>query len=229
MLAKMQCLCSGGKNKLKTLTVVLKNIIDPKKGGVAGEDGLKYRTLKLDNPKLKSRLFSSNEFYVLDLLTSSDLVGMTRMTQQENSNILIMNDVPTQSIQDSIGLRILPALTTTQIKIALEISTTANVSSSNKKTKFACTDHTSLNNTSSASSSMIPGEKLSLKQIARRELELKRQKEKQQDKLHRKNTKAQIAEDKKTRETDENWKPKVSAAADKSGAGIQTFRDRHGE
>ena len=76
---------------------------------------------------------------------------------------------------------------------------------------------------------MIPGEKLSLKQIARREAEIKKLKEKEQDKLHRKNTKAQIAEDKKTRETDENWKPKVSAAADKSGAGIQTFRDRHGE
>ena len=96
-----------------------------------------------------------------------------------------------------------------------------------KKTKFAV-DHTSLNNTP-CPSGMIPGEKLSLKQIARREAEIKKQKEKQQEKLHRKNTKAQIADDKKTRETDENWKPKVSAAADKSGAGIQTFRDRHGE
>ena len=201
------------------MTVVLKNIIDPKKGGVAGEDGLKYRTLKLDNPKLKSRLFSSNDSYVMDLLASSKLVGMT---QQEN--VLTMDESPTQSIQDIIGLRILPALNTTQMKIALNISTASEIS--NKKTKFA-SDHTSLNNT--CPSGMIPGEKLSLKQIARREAEIKKLKEKQQEKIHRKNTKAQIAEDKKTRETDENWKPRVSAAADKSGAGIQTFRDRQGE
>merc|ERR1740130_2187686 len=110
--------------------------------------------------------------------------------------------------------------------MALKIST-ATSEISNKKTKFAV-DHTSLNNTI-CPSGMIPGEKLSLKQIARREAEIKKLKEKQQDKLHRQKTKAQIAEDKKTRETDENWKPRVSAAADKSGAGIQTFRDRQGE
>jgi len=72
-------------------------------------------------------------------------------------------------------------------------------------------------------------EKLSEKQIARRELEKKKQLEKEMDKQHRLNTKAQIAADKLVRETDENWKPAVSAAADKTGTGIQTFRDRHGE
>jgi hypothetical protein len=189
----------------------------------------------LDNPKLKARMFSSNDSYVMDVLTTT-----AGMTLQQRDNVLIMNDPPTQSIQDIIGLRVLPALSATQTKIATEISTASakenSNNSSNKKTKFA-SDHTSLNNNapsatataSSASSSMIPGEKLSLKQIARREAQIKLQKEKQDNIQHRKNTKAQIAADKKTRETDENWKPKVSAAADKSGAGIQTFRDRHGE
>merc|ERR1712238_462465 len=98
---------------------------------------------------------------------------------------------------------------------------------SHKKAKLLLAEHHGVSNTKTPPPPVV--EKLSEKQIARRELEQKKQLEKEMDKQHRLNTKAQIAADKLVRETDENWKPAVSAAADKTGTGIQTFRDRHGE
>merc|ERR1719491_1243086 len=97
-----------------------------------------------------------------------------------------------------------------------------------KKAKLLLAEHNSVSNTKVTPPPPIV-EKLSEKQLARRELEKKKQLEKEMDKQHRLNTKAQLAADKLVRETDENWKPAVSAAADKTGTGIQTFRDRHGE
>jgi len=206
---------------LKTLTVVLKNLIDPAKGGIVGEGGLKYRTLKVDNPKLKARIFcSSNNNDVMDLLTNSTLIGMTR-----RENVLIMDEAPSDAIRDVIGLRVLPALTTTLSKI--EKNNSSSSSSTHKKAKLTEQNSVVTNNTSS--SNIVVPEKLSEKQIARRELEEKKRQEREADKQHRKATRAQIAADKLVRETDPNWKPAVSAAADKSGTGLQSFRDRHGE
>jgi predicted lipid-binding transport protein (Tim44 family) len=74
-----------------------------------------------------------------------------------------------------------------------------------------------------------PLEKLSEKQKARRLLEEKERKEKEIARLHRKKTAAQIKQDKWVRANDPNWKSGVSAAMAKSGSGIETFRDRHGE
>merc|ERR1712161_60744 len=90
-----------------------------------------------------------------------------------------------------------------------------------KKAKLLLAEHNSVSNTKGLAAP--PVEKLSEKQLARRELEKKKQLEKEQDKQHRLKTKAQIAADKLVRETDENWKPAVRAAADKTGTGIQTF------
>lgn len=76
---------------------------------------------------------------------------------------------------------------------------------------------------------VFPGEKLSEKQKARRLLEEKERLEKQQAKENRKRNLALLREDKIARQTDPNWKAKVSAACAKTGTGISTFRDKYGE
>ena len=228
--------------QLKTLTVVLKNLIDPAKGGIAGEGGLKYRTLKVDNPKLKARLFCSSNNdnnnnnndnnYVMELLTNSALVGMTR-----REHVLVMDEAPSDAIRDVIGLRVLPAFTNTISKIASTIENNNNNknnknnsnSHNKKKAKLTTAEQNNSNNSNVNNAVVAPTEKLSEKQIARRELEEKKRREREADKVHRKQTRAQIAADKLVRETDPNWKPAVSAAADKTGTGLQSFRDRHGE
>jgi len=219
---------------LKTLTVVLKNLIDTNKGAIPGDEGLKYRTLKLDNPKLKARLFpsSSSSKIVMDLLMDSTHVGMKpkrRLKRDIDINLLVMETVPSPSTRQHIQERVLPALTTTHSEINSKMMAAEDENKSHKKAKLLLAEHNSVTNTKPTPSALPPEEKLSEKQIARRELEQKKQLEKEQDKQHRLNTKAQIKADKLVRETDENWKPAVSAAADKTGTGIQTFRDRHGE
>jgi len=223
---------------LKTLTVVLKNLIDGNKGGIPGDDGLKYRTLKLDNPKVKARLFpsSSSSKVVMDFLMDSTHVGMKpkrRLKRDLDINLLVMETVPSPSMQEHIRGHVLPALTTTQADINIKVMAAAakdEENKSHKKAKLLLAEHNSVSNTTPAPPPPVAiVEKLSEKQLARRELEKKKQLEKQMDKQHRLATKAQIAADKLVRETDENWKPAVSAAADKTGTGIQTFRDRHGE
>lgn len=221
---------------LKTLVVVLKNVIDPKKGGLAvsskeeedGNDGgLKYRTLKLENPKLKARLLcSSSDTYVLDLLQDPHLVGMTNSS---SGSILVMAAPPSPTIRDIIGLRVLPAIHTLQATMAQQIMKAAAVTEGtannhHKKAKLFATMTTTENYKQAPTA-----EKLTEKQQARRLMEHKLQHEKHQEKLYRQRTQAQIKADKLVRETDENWKPAVSAAADKSGTGLQSFRDRHGE
>jgi len=219
---------------LKTLTVVLKNLIDGNKGGIPGDDGLKYRTLKLDNPKVKARLFpsSSSSQVVMDFLMDSTHVGMKpkrRLKRDLDINLLVMETVPSPAMQEHIRGHVLPDLTTTQADINIKMMAADDENKSHKKAKLLLAEHNSVSNTKVTPAALPPVEKLSEKQLARRELEKKKQLEKEQDKQHRLKTKAQLAADKLVRETDENWKPAVSAAADKTGTGIQTFRDRHGE
>jgi hypothetical protein len=169
-------------------------LIDPTKGGCGEDDGssIKYRTLKLDNPKLQCRLFCFP--HTQDFLIS--IVGF-----QLDSNTLTVKEVPSPGLVYFIHNQLLPALEESQ--------TTLEETSSNKKPRTE--------------------EKLSEKQKARRLLEQKQQLDKERAKQARLLTKAQIAADKKVRQEDENWKPSVSAAADKMGTGLLTFRDRHGE
>jgi hypothetical protein len=67
------------------------------------------------------------------------------------------------------------------------------------------------------------------KQKARVLLEEKRRKEKEEARKQRAKNVALLKQDKHVRKHDENWKSGVSAAMAKSGDGIVTFRDRHGE
>jgi len=205
---------------LKTLSVVLTNLIDPTKGSSSDSaTGLKYRTLKLDNPKLGARLFCSGT--VRRLLLDPTLVGMVarsaannnNTTTNDDDNLLVMEEAPSRAIADKIGLTVLPAVSTAHKAVAAR----------------ATQPTTSTTQTATATATPVVPEKLSEKQKARRLLEEKRRREREQDKAHRRETRAKIAADKLVRKTDENWKPSVSAAADKTGTGLLTFRDRHGE
>jgi len=82
---------------------------------------------------------------------------------------------------------------------------------------------------SSISTASTTTGRISEKQKARMLLEKKEREEKEKAKRARKQTEAQIKQDKFVRENDENWTSKQSAACVKSGDGISTFRDKYGE
>jgi hypothetical protein len=210
--------------QLKTLAVVLKNMIDSSKGAVSGETGLKYRTLKLDNPKLKARLFCCSNNCVRDLLMDPSLVGMT---MAPTGTSLTMEEAPSLTIRDVIGLKVLPAISTAQREIVTRMETSPSSGNGSATKKAKLTEH---NDNSIVVVPVIPTttEKLSEKQKARILMEEKERVEKEREKAYRKATRAQIAADKLVRQKDENWKPSVSAAADKTGTGLLSFRDRHG-
>merc|ERR1712238_605868 len=137
---------------LKTLTVVLKNLIDTNKGGIPGDEGLKYRTLKLDNPKLKSRLFpsSSSSKVVMDLLMDSIHVGMKpkrRLKRDIDINMLVMENAPSPAIQEHIRGTVLPALTTTHSEINNKMMAADEENKSHKKAKLLLAEHNSVSNT----------------------------------------------------------------------------------
>jgi len=218
---------------LKTLTVVLKNLIDSSKGAAAGDAGLKYRTLNTDNPKLRARLFCAS--VVLDLLADPSLVGMA--TVATDTTKLTMEEAPSSTIRDVVGLRVLPAIATAQRTITTRIELAASMGNATKKARLAEQQHnestgSSSTNTNTSTSTSVPfpaTEKLSEKQKARRLIEQRSGLEREREKAFRRETRAKIAADKLVRQTDENWKPAVSAAADKTGTGLLSFRDRHGE
>lgn len=209
---------------LKTLTVVLKNLIAPSKGAAAGDAGLKYRTLKTDNPKLRAKIFcgSSHGDAVRNLLMSSS-VGMIA-----TETTLTMEDAPSPSQIDSIGLKVLPAISTAQRDIAAKLETSSGSENCSKKAKLTEQKQNN-NNKSSGIQIEYPGEKLSEKQKARRAMEDKKHLEKAREKAYVQATRAKIAADKLVRQKDENWKPAVSAASAKTGTGLLSFRDRHAE
>jgi hypothetical protein len=120
--------------------------------------------------------------------------------------VFAMAQAPSAIATTRINAGLLPVIATAQTKLDNNVS-------SNKKPKIE----------------QDPLEKLSEKQKARRLLEQKQQQDKEKARQARALTRAQIAADKKVRLEDENWRPSVSAAADKTGTGLSTFRDRYGE
>jgi hypothetical protein len=223
------------------MSLILKNLVDPNKGGRDDIDtntnkedaaGIKYRTLKRDNPKLATRLFCVSHSQDLLLQLGFQMIEMmddnnnndhnnnnTMSTSSSSSLLLVMPNPPSSATQEIITNTLLPFLDEKQ-------SSLAAADNHNKKPK--------LSSTSSSASEDEPqnqllSSSLSEKQKARRLLQQKQQEEKERAKQARAYTKAQIAADKRVRTQDENWKPAVSAAADKTGKGLLTFRDRHGE
>lgn len=196
----------------KTLSAVLKNLIDPKKGGVAGKKGLnKYRKFKSNNPKLKSRMFCSESITacVTDLLMDPNLIGMTRELKPVDGNDntkkgsiikLIMEDPPSAFIRDVIGLRVLPSLRTAQSVIALQIiarSISDNTTREPPTTYlFAGKDHWEESSLSSSVPKLHRKYKLSEKKKTSRMLDSKELLERKQNKFDkiRTDTKVQIAD-----------------------------------
>jgi molybdenum-dependent DNA-binding transcriptional regulator ModE len=184
------------------LSIILKNLADP----VKSQDA-KYRTLKLDNAKLQAGLFSIPA--MMELLTK--LFGFAN-TDKTAPNTLT---VSYEALNQGLCQQTLIAIGECQSQIVVNTSVGGTGTSSSSST--------------SNNKRMMATESLSEKQKARRLLEEKQQAEKVRAKEERKRNVAMLKQDKLVRETDPNWKPGVSAACAKSGTGISTFRDRHGE
>ena len=192
------------KNCLTVLKVVLKNLVDPSKSG-----DIKYRTLKLDNPKLQEKLFSIP--YIKEMLEQT--LGFEESTTPENDPCLVMTTLPS----DLTILR--NCLDEVSSSLAAINASSGGDISGNIEPLHQCNKKPRL----------PPTEQLSEKQKARRLMEEKDQLEREKAKEERKRQVQLLKQDKLVRETDPNWKPGVSAACAKSGTGISTFRDKYGE
>eukprot|EP00339_Tiarina_fusa_P010318 CAMPEP_0117024544 /NCGR_PEP_ID=MMETSP0472-20121206/18214_1 /TAXON_ID=693140 ORGANISM="Tiarina fusus, Strain LIS" /NCGR_SAMPLE_ID=MMETSP0472 /ASSEMBLY_ACC=CAM_ASM_000603 /LENGTH=244 /DNA_ID=CAMNT_0004730999 /DNA_START=160 /DNA_END=894 /DNA_ORIENTATION=+ len=208
---------------LKYLSIILKNLADPVK---SQEE--KYRTLKLDNAKLQAGLFSIPA--MMELLTGVFGFGNSSGTtgQAAESTTTTTLTVSYEALNQSLCQQTLIAIGECQRQMALNTPTTTTSSSSSSRLG-TISGGNKRNHAISSSSSDDPNSNLSEKQKARRLLEERQQAEKVRAKEERKRNVALLKQDKLVRETDPNWKPGVSAACAKSGAGISTFRDRHGE
>merc|ERR1712238_220556 len=96
---------------------------------------------KLDNPKLKARLFpsSSSSKVVMDLLMDSTHVGMKpkrRLKRDIDINMLVLETVPSPSMQEHIRRNVLPALTSTHSEINIKMMAAEDENKSHKKAKL---------------------------------------------------------------------------------------------
>ena len=176
--------------------MIVKNLLDPQKSQDA-----KYRTLKLDNPKLQSKLFSIA--FVRDWLV--DGIGFV----EEDNQCLTITVEQCSNLSPAILQVLQQSLSSLGSSGSSVSNSIVNNNNNNKKKAVE--------------------EKLSEKQKARRLWEERQKLEKLREKEERKKNLAMLRQDKFVRENDANWKSGVSAACAKSGTGLQTFRDRHGE
>lgn len=202
---------------LKTLNVILKNLMDPQK---SLEE--KYRTLKLDNAKLQEKIFRVT--HAMELLeqtcgfssgsSSTTTTTTTTTTNENNNNVLLLASPPSDFTRQSILAPVQQAIAAGLAQLLNgSTTTTTTITATNKKPRME----------------VMGEEKLSEKQKARRLLEEKEALEKIKAKEERQRNLRLLKEDKLTRETDPNWKPGLSAACAKSGSSISTFRDKYGE
>lgn len=187
---------------LKLLKIVLKNLLDPAK-----VQDPKYRQLRLDNEKIKSKVCICPQ--AMQLLNE---IGFVQATDDNNQPILRIDEVVVKQhfvkIQSSYQT------------IFTGIDTITNGSNGSASSS-------SLVNKKPANKIMV--EKLSEKQKARILLEQKQKEEKIKAREEREKNIAMLKQDKFVRQNDANWTSGVSAACAKSGSGISTFRDKYGE
>ncbi|CAB9501327.1 expressed unknown protein [Seminavis robusta] len=186
---------------LKLLKVVTKNLSDPAKSSDP-----KYRQLKLDNEKVRSKIVTCPS--AVPLLVA---LGFAEV-QEEGSPVLRVD--ASKAIDHAI-------MTTMMNEI---VSTLNNLDQSNLQNKKP-----KLNPSNSITSSSSTSGKLSEKQKARILLEEKERKDREAAKAHREKNVALLKQDKYVRQNDENWSSKPSAACVKTGDAISTFRDKYGE
>lgn len=161
----------------------------------------KYRQLKLDNQKVRDKILVCAS--AVDYLKA---IGFVEATSNENSAVLRFDNIS--------NLEALSAAME-QINKALEILVAKEEKEAQDK--------------SDAPKRVFMEERLSEKQRARRILEEKECREREEARAQRKRNIALLKQDKFVRENDENWKSGPSAACAKAGSSISTFRDRHGE
>uniref|UniRef100_A0A7S2YT59 PUB domain-containing protein n=1 Tax=Entomoneis paludosa TaxID=265537 RepID=A0A7S2YT59_9STRA len=172
---------------------------------VASPTEAKFRQLRLSNPKIQSM---TRHTCLLQYLQMT--IGFQTTQNAEGQAIL---QIPDALVLDATLMQ--EAYSTAQTiyqRLAAQCPTLTKSSSSVS--------------TTSSSTSSLP---LSEKQKARLLAEQKEAAEKEEARQARKRTAAQIKIDKHVRQTDENWKPSVSAAAAKAGDAMTTFRDKFGE
>mmetsp|Transcript_2477 Transcript_2477/g.3786 ORF Transcript_2477/g.3786 Transcript_2477/m.3786 type:complete len:211 (+) Transcript_2477:42-674(+) len=160
----------------------------------------KYRQLKLDNQKVRDKLLTCKS--AVDYLKA---IGFVETTSTENTPVLRVDNIPDLEILQTSMEQLNNAL---QILLPKKDDVTKSNSSAFKHPIE---------------------EKLSEKQRARRLLEEKERRERDDARAQRKRNIALLKQDKFVRENDQNWKSGPSAACAKAGSSISTFRDRHGE
>jgi hypothetical protein len=194
--------------QLKLLKVVLKNLADP----VKSQDP-KYRQLKLENPKVASKILpcpsSMDYLKAIGFVPGVDEIG-AKVLRVETATDVVLMQASLQEVSNGLDM-VAPKNSGKIIK------------------KYRVASSSSLEEKKEDKPTYAVEEKLSEKQKARRMLEEKKDREKEEAKMHRKKTAALIKADKFVRENDENWTSQPSAACNKAGKGISTFRDRNGE
>lgn len=185
-----------------------KNLSDPTKSSDP-----KYRQLKLDNEKVKSKILTCHA--AVPLLVA---LGFADLSEDGVEVLRIDESNVNHAALGSIFNEIVSTLT--------QLDGVAN--NQNKKPKLNKAN-SSLSTSSTTSAGMIPGEKVSEKQKARMLLEEKERADKEAAKAHRKKNVALLKVDKHVRQNDENWTSAPSAACAKTGNSISTFRDKYGE
>ena len=221
---------------LKTLQIVIKNLLDPVKS-----QHVKYRTLKLDNVKLQERLLYI-PYIQTDVLerqlgfvpsnSSSSTITDGGENNNEQEAILVVHQInvdATNQVQKAImtSLQQLGDCDDDDVGNVMT-SNNKNNNNSNKKLKLVVAGDNTKNNNDGTPVIVVGMEKLSEKQKARR-LQEKQEQEKEDAKQERQRNLALFKQDCMVREMDPNWKPGLSAACAKSGSSISTFRDKYGE
>lgn len=223
---------------LKLLGIVVKNLSDPEK--VQEE---KFRLLRLNNPKIQVLVRHSIIVSYLE-----QVIGFKRQViKEDNSDVTVlrMDHIPAQTSMFAEWGNVTKALERVNLTLPpppQQPSSNPKVLSIKHSTSSMSIDSTSASIQSgistATSTSLSDGQQqqqqpvgvvLTEKQKARILLEQKQAMEKEQERKERKRTSAQIKADKYVRENDPNWKPSVSAAANKNGSSMQTFRDKFGE
>jgi PUB domain len=195
--------------QLNTLRVLLKNVADPLKS-----QDMKYRTLKLNNPKLVQTVWNISYIQTLWFEQTLGFVLDTTTTTTTSTD----SDSDTASlilVQLPADLSVYQPLLTSLAHALAIVSHHNHPHHKKARTESAPTNDSD--------------EKLSEKQKARRLLAEKERLEKLASKQERNRQLQMLQQDKHTRIHDPNWKPGLAAACAKSGTSISTFRDKYGE
>jgi hypothetical protein len=197
---------------------VTKNLADPVK--CMDE---KYRQLKLDNEKIQSKLSPCQ----------ADALGyLKRLGFVEEGNVLrVVGAVNLVTLQGALVevTSVLDRLATSPVSMAVAAPSVEKLSEKQKARMLIEEKERVEKDESRKRRKATAPSVLSEKQKARMLLEEKERVEKEEIRRRRKATAQLIQQDKYVRKHDENWTSKPSAAVNKTGNAISTFRDRHGE